>query len=258
MDDISASDFKLLAADEPAPFLVERGEGASPYVLLCEHASKRIPRRLGDLGLDAPDLERHIAWDIGALAVARKLSGRLDATLISQTYSRLVIDCNRQVHSSGAIVAISEETEIPGNRNLSRAEIDARIGEIHRPYQECIAALLDSREAPMLIDVHSFTPVFKGLARPWHVGLLHGPDDRAFSDIVYKQISGDGDLQVGDNEPYKTDMDDDYTIPIHGVARGIVNVELEIRQDLITGEAGQEEWAGRLEGWLTAALARLP
>lgn len=248
---------KLLTADEPPPFLVERARGASPFVLVCEHAARRIPGRLGDLGLDAPDLARHIAWDIGALAVARKLSAHLDATLISQTYSRLVIDCNRQTHSAAAIVEISEETEIPGNRGLSAAEIDARIDEIHRPYQDCVAAVLDSRDAPILIDLHSFTPVFKGLSRPWHVGLLHGPDDRAFSDIIYDLAGGGGGLVVGDSEPYATDMDDDYTIPIHGCARGIVNVEFEIRQDLITEEAGQGEWAARLEGWLTAALARL-
>lgn len=247
----------LLAADEPPPFNVERRHGTSPFVLVCEHAGKRIPRRLGDLGLDAADLARHIAWDLGALAVARKLSRRLDATLISQTYSRLVIDCNRRIHSGAAIVEISEETEIPGNRGLSSADIDARIGEIHRPYQDCVAAVLDSREAPILIDLHSFTPVFKGAARPWHVGLLHGPDDRAFSDIIYDLAGGDGDLVVGDSEPYATDMDDDYTIPIHGCARGIVNVEFEIRQDLIAHEAGQGEWAARLEGWLIAAHKRL-
>ena len=257
MDPLRPSQTTLLAADEPPPFVVERARGVSPFVLVCEHASNRLPRKLGGLGLHAPDLERHIAWDIGALAVSRGLSARLDATLISQTYSRLVIDCNRQTHSSAAIVAISEETEIPGNHGLSQVEIDARIGEIHRPYQDCIAALLDSREAPILIDLHSFTPVFKGVARPWHVGLLHGRDDRAFSDIIYDLIAGDGDLVVGDNQPYATDMDEDYTIPIHGVERGIVNVEFEIRQDLITSEAGQGEWAARLEGWLSAALQRL-
>lgn len=116
---------------------------------------------------------------------------------------------------------------------------------------------MDSRETPILIDLHSFTPIFKGVARPWHVGILHGRDDRDFSDIIYDLIGGDGDLVVGDNQPYAMDMDDDYTIPIHGIDRGILNVEFEIRQDLITTEAGRDEWAGRLEGWLTAALARL-
>ena len=257
MNRIRPSQTTLLAAGEPPSFHVERARGVSPVILLCEHASNRLPRKLGDLGLAACDLERHIAWDIGAAAVARGLSARLDATLITQTYSRLVIDCNRQTHSSGAIVAISEETEIPGNQGLSQAEIDARVREIHRPYQDCVAELLDSRETPILISLHSFTPIFKGVARPWHVGLLHGQDDRAFSDIICDLIGRDGDLVVGDNQPYATDMDDDYTIPIHGVQRGIVNVEFEIRQDLITEEAGQEDWAGRLETWLSAALARL-
>ncbi|MFP6728740.1 MAG: N-formylglutamate amidohydrolase [Alphaproteobacteria bacterium] len=248
---------ELLAADEPPPFHVERARGASPYLLVCEHASKRLPRKLGTLGLSTIGLERHIAWDIGAAAVARDLSARLDATLISQTYSRLVIDCNRLLEAHDAIPTISEETEIPGNQDLSQDEIDARIREIHQPYQACISDHLDAREAPILFDIHSFTPVFKGQARPWHIGLLYGEAQRRLADILFGLIAKEDRIVVGDNQPYAVEFDNDYTIPVHGVGRGIVNLEIETRQDLITSEAGQEEWATRLEGWLTAAQAQL-
>ena len=247
----------LLAADEPPPFVIERIHGTSPYLLVCEHAGKLIPRRLGDLGLDAGDLERHIAWDIGAADVARGLSQRLDATLITQTYSRLVIDCNRRPAARDAIPSLSEETAIPGNRNLSGCEIDARIREIHRPYQACISDRLDARETSILVDIHSFTPIFKGVARPWHIGLLYSEEQRRLADLLFELIAEDGRIIVGDNQPYAVNIAVDYTIPIHGLGRGIVNIEIEIRQDLITSEAGRDDWAGRLEGWLSAALAIL-
>ena len=257
MGETIASETTLLAADEPPPFIVERVRGASPFLLVCEHAGKRLPRRLGDLGLDADALERHIAWDIGAAAVARGLSTRLDATLISQTYSRLVIDCNRLPEAPDAIPTLSEETKIPGNQNLSGGEIDARIREIHQPYQACISDHLDARESSILVDIHSFTPIFKGVARPWHMGLLYGRNDRRLADLLFALIAEDNRITVGDNQPYAVNFDADYTIPVHGLGRGIVNIEIEIRQDLIATEAGQDDWAGRLAGWLTAALASL-
>ncbi len=238
--------------------MVERAAGASPFILLCEHAAARLPRKLGDLGLEADELSRHIAWDIGAAAVAQGLSERLDATLITQTYSRLVIDCNRQPGAHDVIPVISEATDIPGNRDLSAGEFEARLRAIHHPYQACVAEHLDARETSILVDVHSFTPVFKGTARPWHIGLLYGEDQRRLADILFDLIAEDGGVTVGDNQPYAVDFHSDYTIPVHGVGRGLDNIEVEIRQDLITSEAGQEEWVGRLEGWLSAALARLP
>lgn len=250
----------LLAPDEPSPVRVERPDGASPFFLACEHAGKRIPRRLGDLGLDDHELERHIAWDIGAEAVALGLSQRLDATLVSQTYSRLVIDCNRDPAVETAIVTVSETTEIPGNQGLSAAEAKARADEIFHPYQDRLTAELDSREAAgrptVLVDVHSFTPVFHGEPRPWHIGVLHGADSR-LAHILIDLMGGEVDMEIGDNQPYAVDRINDYTIPVHGERRGIPHVELEIRQNLITTEAGQAEWAERLDGWLTKALERL-
>ena len=257
MDETITGETTLLTADEPPPFAIERARGASPFLLVCEHAASRLPRGLGDLGLGAADLGRHIAWDIGAAAVARGLSRRLDATLISQTYSRLVIDCNRRPEAGDAIPVLSEETAIPGNLDLTRKQIDARIREIHQPYQACVSDHLEARETSILVDIHSFTPIFKAVARPWHIGLLYGQGDRRLADPLFALIAGDSRISVGDNQPYAVDLDADYTIPVHGLGRGIVNIEIEIRQDLITTEAGQDDWAGRLAGWLTAALERL-
>ena len=162
MGAVDAPDAVLLAPDEPSPVRVERPAGASPFFLACEHAGKRIPRRLGTLGLDDHELERHIAWDIGAEAVALGLSARLDATLVSQTYSRLVIDCNRDPSVETSIVTVSEATEIPGNHGLSPAAAEARADAIFHPYQDRMVAELDSRDAAgrpsVLIDVHRFTP----------------------------------------------------------------------------------------------------
>jgi predicted N-formylglutamate amidohydrolase len=247
----------LLAADEPSPVNVMRPGGASPFFLACEHAGKRIPQRLGNLGLDDHHLERHIAWDIGAEAVALDLSARLDATLVSQTYSRLVIDCNRDPMVETSIAKVSEATEIPGNQDIPATEARARADEIFHPYQDRVVAALDSRDEAgqpsVLIDVHSFTPVFHGETRPWHIGVLHNEDSR----LAHILLDLMDDIPVGDNQPYEVDSVNDYTIPVHGEQRGIPHVEFEIRQDLITTAAGQEEWAERLEGWLTKALDRL-
>jgi len=250
----------LLFLDELSPVTVTRTDGASPFFLACEHAGRRIPRRLGNLGLGDYDLARHIAWDIGAEAVALGLSQRLDATLVSQTYSRLVIDCNRDPSVETSIVTVSEATPIPGNHGLWPAEAKARADEIFHPYQDFITAHLDRRQEAgrpsVLIDIHSFTPVFHGKPRPWHIGVLHGADSR-LAHILLDLMGGEGDMVVGDNQPYAVDGINDYTIPVHGEQRGIPHVELEIRQDLIISEAGQEAWAERLEGWLTGALERL-
>ena len=166
----------LLAADEPAALNLENMGGASPIFLICEHAGKRIPEKLGDLGVSAAERERHIAWDIGALAVARGLSRRLDAPLAHQTYSRLVCDCNRQTSAPDFMPRVSESTEIPGNHALGDAERRRRIAEVYDPFHDGVTAALDARLAAgrptVVISIHSFTPVYKGVSRPWHCGVL--------------------------------------------------------------------------------------
>ena len=252
-------DVALLEADEPAPVVVHNPHAESAIFLTCDHAGKRIPRRLGDLGLPASELERHIAWDIGALATSRLLSAMLDAPLVEQLYSRLVVDCNRPTRSPTFIAPLSESTEIPGNLSLSPADVAAREREIHRPYHARITQMLDARKAAgkptVLIAMHSFTPVYKGVARPWQIGLLYNRDARMAA-ILHELLAGTG-LTVGDNEPYAITDDSDYGIPVHGEQRGLPHIEIEIRQDLIGDEAGQREWAERLAPMFREAALRV-
>jgi predicted N-formylglutamate amidohydrolase len=240
---------RLIAPDEPDPVVVRRAKGRSPFFLTCDHAGRRVPRALGDMGMPAAEFERHIAWDIGAAAVSRLMSDALDAPLIEQVYSRLVIDCNRDPSVESAMPEVSEVTAIPANVGLSQAARTARIEEIFEPYHAVIAGLLEKRaevgRETILVAMHSFTPVFKGFVRPWHVGVLYnrtpGP-----ARILFDLFEKEGDLVVGDNQPYHISDDTDYGIPVHGERRGIPHVELEIRQDLIADERGQAAWAERL------------
>ena len=260
MTEVSVPADGLLAADEPHPVVVERAEGASPLLLCCDHAGRRIPRRLGTLGLPEAELDRHIAYDIGAYAVARGLSARLDAALAAQLYSRLVIDCNRRPGVASSIPEVSESTEIPGNRALPAADRAAREATVLAPYQTAIAALLDARAAAgrpvVMVTVHSFTPVFKGVARPWHLGVIHGRDDRG-ARVLRPLVDGEPGLVVGVNEPYEVEMASDYTLPVHAEGRGLPYVELEIRQDLIATADGQQAWIDRLAPALGTLADRL-
>lgn len=250
----------LLSSGEPAPVLVLRPRGASPLVLACDHAGRRIPLRLGRLGLPNAELGRHIAWDIGAFAVSRRISRTLDATLVAQRYSRLVIDCNRPPEAESQIPRVSERTAVPGNLDLSAEEEEARRREIFQPYHDRITAILDSRAArarpTVLIAMHSFTPVYEGVERPWHIGTLYGRDAR-LAHALHRLLVAEGRFVVGDNEPYSVSDAYDRTIPLHGEQRGLVHVGLEIRQDLIADEAGQAEWAAILARLLPLAAAEV-
>ena len=245
---------------EPPPFSVEHADGASPYLLTCDHAGRRLPLKLGSLGLSAAEQESHIAWDIGAAGLARRLVKALDAFLILQTYSRLVIDCNRPLKSPGSIVAMSERTAVAGNKIVSEADAEARAREIFHPYHDRIRAELDARllrkQPTLLVALHSFTPVFDGVVRPWHAGVLYARDAR-LGRVLLELLRTEAGLTIGDNQPYDVNDETDYTIPVHGERRGILHVMLEIRQDLIAGNAGQAEWATRLARLLTLALPRV-
>lgn len=251
---------RLLSADEPAPFVVEHAAGASDFVIVCDHAGNAIPSLLGDLGLNETERARHIAWDIGAAATARVLADRLDAFLITQTYSRLVIDCNRPPRSPQSIVTVSERTHVPGNENLSLFAIDQRVEEIFTPYHERIVALLDQRERAgrrtILVTMHSFTPVYLDEARSLHAGVLYNRDTR-FAHAVLAQLRAEADLLVGDNAPYSASEATDYALVVHGERRGLPCVELEVRQDLIADAPGQQEWGERLARVLERARGAL-
>lgn len=256
----TATDDTLLGSGDPPPVEMLYSHGSSPFFLTCEHAGKQFPRRLGTLGLGPRDLERHITYDIGAAGVARRLARHLDATLVLQRYSRLVVDCNRWPGAEDFVVRISEDTEIPGNQDVTRAESAARAQAIFHPYHDTITRALDARRdagrLTVLVSVHSCTPVFHGVWRPWHVGVLYERDNRLAA-ILLEQFGDEAELEVGDNQPYFMTEKKDYAVPVHGERRGLVHVELEIRQDLIATVAGQKTWATRLAEHLREALGRL-
>jgi predicted N-formylglutamate amidohydrolase len=245
----AGASYRLLEAGEPAPVIELNLSGESPFVILVDHAGRAIPRRLGDLGLPAGELVRHIAWDIGALEVAKRMALALDAPLLAQHYSRLVIDCNRDPSVPSSIPTVGEFTEIPGNQHLSAAEIEARRVEIFEPYHQRVRALLDAREAAgrptLLVAQHSMTDVFKGVRRPMQAAVLYNRD-RRLAGRVLDALRAESGLVVGDNEPYFVSDDTDYSVPRHAEARGLLHVEVEIRQDLISDVGGQEEWARRM------------
>jgi predicted N-formylglutamate amidohydrolase len=250
----------LLAAGDPPPVTVHNGGGRSPFFLVADHAGNTFPRTLGRLGIPAAEAERHIALDIGIAGLSRMVADALDAALIQQNYSRLVIDCNRPPGAVTSIPEISELTPIPGNAGLSADARAAREREIFRPYHDAIAAALDRRrqtDTPTaLIALHSFTPVFKGIVRPWHAALLYHRDPR-LSHALIDLLGDEAGLNVGDNEPYFVSDQTDYTIPVHGERRNIPHALIEIRQDLIVEEQGQREWAQRLARILPEAYGSL-
>ena len=248
--------FRLLAADEPPPF-IEEGQGSrSNFLIVVDHASRRIPRRLGDLGLPEPELHRHIAWDIGSLAVARQVAAALDAPLVAQNYSRLVIDCNRDPKVPSSIPIIGEAVEIPGNMGLSAEEVAARRAEIFEPYHNRIRGVLDDRQAAgrptILVAQHTMTDIFHGVRREMHGAVLYNRD-RRFAGLMLDALRREPDLVIADNEPYFVSDETDYTIPRHAEARGLPHVEIEIRQDLVADAAGQADWARRIAAALRAA-----
>jgi predicted N-formylglutamate amidohydrolase len=250
----------LLEAVEVPPVLEQNAAGRSPYLLTCDHYGRLIPRALGDLGLPASELTRHIAWDVGIAGVAEQLAKYLDAHLIAQRYSRLVIDCNRPPCVASSIPVLSEATAVPGNEGLARAAAEARRQAIFEPYHRRITEVIDRRlregMPTVLVSLHSFTPVYAGVARPWHVGTLYHRDTR-LPPLLLQLFRGEGDLVVGDNEPYAVSDESDYTIPVHGEARGLMNSGIEIRQDLIADQAGERQWAERLARILAEVEATL-
>jgi predicted N-formylglutamate amidohydrolase len=250
----------LLAADEPPPVTVYNENGPSPFVIVADHAGNLMPRSLGRLSVPQSERERHIAWDIGIAGVCRLLADRLGATLVQQNYSRLVIDCNRTPGSVTSIPVTSEFTRVPGNLGLSKGGKAARVREIFLPYHQRIEAEFERRRyagRPVaLIAMHSFTPVFKGVPRPWHAGVLYNRDPR-FAHLLMLLLRGETGLLVGDNEPYSVTDASDYTIPVHGEQRGVPHVAIEIRQDLISSTQGQREWSALLARLLPQAWRRL-
>jgi predicted N-formylglutamate amidohydrolase len=247
-----------LLKGEEDPVLLVNARGDSPFVLACEHAGRRIPKALDSLGLSRSDLTRHIAWDIGAEQVARKMSTLLRAPLVMQRYSRLVYDCNRPPDAPDAMPTVSELTTIPGNQKLSPAARFSRIESIYRPFHAALAALLDSRAAKgissILITIHSFTPVYKGMRRALDLGILHNHDLR-FADALLAVLGRINTLIVRRNQPYGPQDGVCHTLDLHAGVRGLRHAMIEIRNDLISDRTGQAQWARRLAEALVSSDA---
>jgi predicted N-formylglutamate amidohydrolase len=234
----------LLTANDPPPFQIINPVGASSFLIVCDHAGNRVPSALGTLGLGNADLTRHIAWDLGAAALSELLSVALDAPLILQTYSRLVVDCNRGADAPDAIAPVSDGTLIPGNQNLSLADRAARFEEIHEPYQSAIASAISADT--VIVAIHSFTPEMYGIVRPWEVGILHHLGNTSFALRVLSGLNEMLNQPVGDNEPYAMDGID-YTVPRHAYPGGLPYVEIEVRQDILSTPDGRSRIAVLLE-----------
>jgi len=238
----------LLAAEEPPPFRVLNASAVKPIILLCDHASRRIPKSLGDLGLDPAALRCHLAWDIGAGALTRYLAAALEATAVLAGYSRLVVDCNRQLLDPQAFLEYGDGQVVPGNRGLTPAHKEARAGAIYWPYHQAVAAQLERLRAaglsPVVLAIHSFTPVMNGISRPWEIGVLWDKDARA-AEVLIPGLRQAG-YCVGDNEPYSGRAPQDYTIDNHAEAAGLPHAGIEVRQDLVSDELGVEQVADSL------------
>lgn len=234
----------LLAADEPAPFVVLNSESGRPLLLICDHASRQIPRSLGDMGLDPLALRCHLALDIGAGPLTRKLAASLGTTAVLANYSRLVVDCNRHLLDSGAFLEFGDGIVIPGNRSLSEADKTARADALFWPYHQALAAQIErlrrGGQLPAVIAIHSFTPVLNGVSRPWQAGILWD-SDRRIADILLRELRGEG-LIVGDNEPYSGKAPQDFSIDHHAEGNSLPHVGIEVRQDLIDNDEGVDRF----------------
>lgn len=246
----------LLARNDPPPVRIVNPAGAASFLLLGDHAGNRVPQALDDLGVAAADRARHIGWDIGVGALGVLLAERLDAVFVRQTYSRLVVDCNRAPDAPDAMPTVSDGTPIPGNTALDPAARAARIAAIHRPYQAAIAAEIAARTAggreTILVSLHSFTPQMQGVARPWEIGILHDAGDARFAQACLAWLQAESGRTIGDNEPYRMDLID-YTLPLHAYPAGLRYVEIEVRQDLVADDDGIAAVATTLADMLTAA-----
>jgi predicted N-formylglutamate amidohydrolase len=223
------------------------GDDASRLILLCDHASNAVPPEYQSLGIPAAQLERHIAYDIGARSLTLGLAERLGASAVLSRYSRLLIDLNRGLDDPTLIMQISDGAVVPGNRGLTETERAHRIGRFHRPYHQAIAMAMRAVQArghvPFLVSIHSFTPVWRGWPRPWQVGILWDRDGRSAHAMI-DGFRAQG-LVVGDNEPYHGALEGD-TLHTHGTVTGLPHALIEVRQDLIADKTGVDEWVERV------------
>lgn len=244
-----------MAGYERMEALVENAHASAPLLLTCEHASNFMPPQFAGLGLSAGQLADHVAWDIGALSLAQRLARILDVALVAAPASRLLVDPNRDIAAHDLIPEQAEGALIPGNSNLSAADRAQRIAAFHAPFHEAIEAqLARSPHVQALVAVHSFTPVLFGRERPWHAGILYA-DDARLADTMIETLTRESGLNIGRNQPYAPSQGVYYTMDRH--AAGRATVMIEVRNDLIREEIGQERWARLLAQALNAAMSAL-
>jgi len=257
-----AGTMALLSPADPPPCEIVNPNGQGRVVLICEHGGRLLPRSLGDLGLPAQAFDRHIAWDIGAAGVARAMSDMLDAPLLVQRYSRLVIDCNRSLHAPDLIPEVADGTPVPGNSALSAGQRRARHDAILVPYHDAVARVLDTRPDPqntIILMIHSFTPRLqsRGEARQMHLGFLFNRDPRLGRAMADAARADNPGLIVAENAPYQCSDLTDYAVPVHAEPRGLLHTLVEIRNDQIATPDAQMAWARILTRALERALNTL-
>lgn len=248
---------RLIGPGDPPPVEVVDPDAPGRMVFVCDHAAAAMPKAMDNLGIGEAVMRRHVAWDIGAADVARRLAARFEATAVLSGYSRLLIDCNRGLDDPTSIPAISDGLVIPGNRDLTPAQAAARAECFFRPYHDAIEAALAAKDArgvtPALVSIHSFTPVFKSFKRPWQIGILWNRDPR-IAEPLMAALAADPAITLGDNQPYSARDNFGHSVEHHAEPQGRPHVLIEIRQDLIDTHHGAEAWAGRLGAALASIL----
>lgn len=248
----------MISPESPAeagetPFTTIDGDPTGGLRFICDHAENRLPSRYGTLGLDPEALDRHIAWDPGAKAVTLSLARRLGAPAVLSRFSRLLIDPNRGRDDPTLVMRLSDRAVIPGNLAIDSAEREERIARFYAPYDDAIGRAIDAAllggTVPAIVSIHSFTPVWRGRGRPWQAGILWDADPRLAVPLI-ERLRAEGDLVVGDNEPYSGALAGD-TLYRHATRRGLAHALIEIRQDLIADSEGVEEWSARLAAMLS-------
>ena len=246
MGNTSTSQIQLLGSNDPAVYSVVNPDSKSPLFLVCEHAGQAIPEKLRNLRLSQEELNQHIAWDIGAGALCRKIANTLGCCAILQNYSRLVIDCNRPPEAEDAMPEISGGVAIPGNCSLTDEMKADRVSSVFQPYQDAISDILNRNKIRYALSIHSFTPQLQGQSRPWDIGFLFRSDKKSANQLAAFIRAGNPDLTIGMNEPYDIDDTSDWFIPRHCEPRGIAHSLIEVRNDHLMSQTDQQEWANQL------------
>ena len=251
------------APDTLAPVRAIDGRPDAGVLLLCDHASNALPPAYGRLGLAEAQFDRHIAYDIGAAAATQAMAEALGAPALMTTFSRLLIDPNRGADDPTLVMRLSDGAVVPGNARIGADEIERRRHLFWQPYHDAIearlAAMLSTGTVPAVVSIHSFTPTWKDVSRPWHVGLLWDNDPRLAAPLL-SALGAEPDLRpatekVGDNEPYDGALPGD-TMDSHATRHGLANVLIEVRQDLMASERDARAWGLRLARLLGPVLER--